>query len=334
MFFLIHSIAGMAQAPIIQPGAPGEVSRELRADEAIEIANTSHSPADARFMQDMIPHHNQAMEMAALVADRTNRQELIDIAGRINASQADEIEFMQQWLRDRGEHVPEPTAHDAMHTSHKMAGMASPERMAELAESKGTGFDRLFLKLMITHHEGAVTMVEELLEQPGAAYDPVLFEFTTDVTNDQTAEIERMNALLVSLSDDPRAGLAAGFDDAGQAISNLELVASLPRPAGFFDPANPAELPPTHLQPEAAEPEGQEGADAPGDDDEETEEDEGEDYERYPLLSFSNTDMAFAGDVLVAGSYHGFNVYRLQDDGVPALMSSIVSADSKVSART
>jgi uncharacterized protein (DUF305 family) len=324
MFFLIHSIAGMAQAPIIQPGAPGEVSRELRADEAIEIANTSHSPADARFMQDMIPHHNQAMEMAALVADRTNRQELIDIAGRINASQADEIEFMQQWLRDRGEHVPEPTAHDAMHTSHKMAGMASPERMAELAESKGTGFDRLFLKLMITHHEGAVTMVEELLEQPGAAYDPVLFEFTTDVTNDQTAEIERMNALLVSLSDDPRAGLAAGFDDAGQAISNLELVASLPRPAGFFDPANPAELPPTHLQPEAAEPEGQEGADAPGDDDEETEEDEGEDYERYPLLSFSNTDMAFAGDVLVAGSYHGFNVYRLQDDGVPALMSSIV----------
>ena len=324
VFLTGWAAAGMAQAPIIQPGAPGEVSRELRADEAIEIANTSHSPADARFMQDMIPHHNQAMEMAALVADRTNRQELIDIAGRINASQADEIEFMQQWLRDRGEHVPEPTAHDAMHTSHKMAGMASPEQMAELAESKGTGFDRLFLTLMITHHEGAVTMVEELLEQPGAAYDPVLFEFTTDVTNDQTAEIERMNALLVSLSDDPRAGLAAGFDDAGQAISNLELVASLPRPAGFFDPANPAELPPTHLQPEAAEPEGQEGADAPGDDDEETEEDEGEDYERYPLLSFSNTDMAFAGDVLVAGSYHGFNVYRLQDDGVPALMSSIV----------
>ena len=324
VFLTGWAAAGMAQAPIIQPGAPGEVSRELRADEAIEIANTSHSPADARFMRDMIPHHHQAMEMAALVADRTNRQELIDIAGRINASQADEIEFMQQWLRDRGEHVPEPTAHGAMHTSHKMAGMASPEQMAELAESKGTGFDRLFLTLMITHHEGAVTMVEELLKQPGAAYDPVLFEFTTDVTNDQTAEIERMNALLVSLSDDPRAGLAAGFDDAGQAISNLELVASLPRPAGFFDPANPAELPPTHLQPEAAEPEGQEGADAPGDDGEETEEDEGEDYERYPLLSFSNTDMAFAGDVLVAGSYHGFNVYRLQDDGVPALMSSIV----------
>ena len=77
-------------------------------------------------------------------------------------------------------------------------------------------------------------MVEELLEQPGAAYDPVLFEFTTDVTNDQTAEIERMNALLVGLSDDPRAGLSAGFDDAGQALMNLELVATLPKPPGFI----------------------------------------------------------------------------------------------------
>ena len=149
--------------------------------------------------------------MAALVAERTNRPELIDVAGRINTSQSDEIEFMQQWLRDRGEQVPEPSAHDAMHTSHTMAGMATPEQMAELAASKGTDFDRLFLELMITHHEGAVTMVEELLEQPGAAYDPVLFEFTTDVTNSQSTEIERMNALLVGLSPDPRATLTAGF---------------------------------------------------------------------------------------------------------------------------
>ena len=96
----------------------------LSAEEAIEIANTSYSPDDVQFMQDMIPHHNQAVQMAALVADRTNRQELDDVAGRINASQEDEIDFMQQWLRERGEQVPEPTAHDAMHTSHKMAGMA------------------------------------------------------------------------------------------------------------------------------------------------------------------------------------------------------------------
>ena len=229
----------MAQVPIIKPGAPGDPARELSAEEAIKIADTSYSPADAQFMQDMIPHHHQALEMAALVADRTNRPELIDVAGRINVSQGDEIEFMQQWLRERGEQVPDPTDHEAMHTDHTMAGMATPEQMAELAESESTAFDRLFLTLMITHHEGAVTMVEELLEQPGSAYDPVLFEFTTNVTNDQTAEIERMNALLVGLSTDPRAGLAAGLDDAGQALSNLKLLVSLPKPAGFFDPRNP-----------------------------------------------------------------------------------------------
>ncbi len=301
------------EAPIIHPGAPGTPAQELSAEQAIEIANSSYSPDDVKFMQDMIPHHHQAIEMAALVADRTNRPELVDVAGRINASQNDEIEFMQQWLQQRGEPVPEPTAHDTMHTTHKMAGMATPEQMAELAASEGTDFDRLFLSLMITHHEGAVKMVEKLLEQPGAAYDSVLFEFTTAVTNDQNAEIERMNALLVSLSSDPRAGLKAGLDDAGQAILNLALVGTLPKPPGFFDPRNPGELPSQYLPTDAEE--------AAADDEEVP---LAEDDERYPLLSFSNTDMAFAGDVLVAGSYHGFNVYRLPEDGLPKLLSSVV----------
>ena len=312
------SIALAQEAPIIQPGAPGEPVRELSAEDAVKIADTSYSPADARFMSDMIPHHHQALQMAELVADRTNNPELIDVAGRINASQGDEIEFMQSWLRDRGEPVSDPTAHDAMHTHHSMAGMATPKQMAELAASEGIAFDRLFLALMIRHHEGAVTMVEDLLEQPGSAYDPILFEFTNDVTNDQTTEIERMNALLVSLSDDPRAGLKAGLYDAGEAISNLELTASLRKPAGFVDPSNPAELPPSRLkkeEEEAAE-DGEEGA--------EDEDAKGEDDERAPLLSFSNTDMAFADDVMVAGSYHGFNVYRLGDGGLPQLLSSVV----------
>ena len=307
VILLIHATAGLAQdAPIIQPGAPGESARVLTAEEAIEIAVTSHSPDDVLFMQDMIPHHNQAVQMSELVADRTNLPELVDVSGRIDASQLDEIEFMQQWLRERGERIPDPTAHEAMHTTHKMAGMASPEQMAELAELNGTAFDRLFLTLMITHHEGAVTMVKELLEQPGSAYDPVLFEFTTDITNDQATEIERMNALLVSLSSDPRAGLAAGFRDAGEALMNLELVASLLKPPGFFDPENPSEMPPM----------------MPQDDDDEEEDDEL--TERASLLSFANTDMAFSGDVLVTGSYHGFNIYRLQEDGVPKLFSSVV----------
>jgi uncharacterized protein (DUF305 family) len=298
-------------APIVQPGAPGEPSQLLSAEQAISIAGTSYSPDDVRFMQDMIPHHHQALEMAALVAERTNRPELVDVAGRIEASQQDEIEFMQQWLRERGERVPDPSAHHAMHIEHRMAGMASPEQMAELAAADGAAFDSLFLRLMITHHEGAVTMVEELAKQPGAAFDPVLFEFTNDIVNDQSVEIERMNALLVGLSDDPRAGLAAGFADAGEAIHNLELVASLPRPTGFFDPDNPGELPP----------------EPPADEDEDADEEEEQPTEsekRAPLLSFANTDMAFFDDVLVAGSYHGFNIYRLQDDGAPILLSSVV----------
>ena len=306
IFLFSQSAISVADTPIIQPGAPGEPVRELNAEEAIAIANTSFSSADSQFMQDMIPHHHQAIEMAALVADRTNRPELIDVAGRINASQDDEIRFMQDWLRSRGEPVPDPTAHHAMHTTHMMAGMATPEQMAELAAAEGTAFDRLFLTLMIAHHEGAVRMVEELLELPGSAYDAVLFEFTSDITNDQTAEIERMHALLIGLSDDPRANLAAGLHDAGQAISNLRLVTALPRPTGFFDPKNPAELPGHLLS------------------DENEDDDIDADSERSPLLSFSNTDMAFAGDVLVAGSYHGFNAYRLQDNGVPELLSSVV----------
>jgi len=282
VFLLCQATIAMAQeTPIIQPGAPGESARDLTAEEAIEIANTSYSPDDAQFMKDMIPHHNQAMQMAELVADRTNLAELNDVAGRINASQEDEISFMQQWLRERGEPVPEPTAHDAMHTSHKMAGMASPE---------------------------------ELLELPGSAYDPVLFQFTDDVTNDQTTEIERMNAILVSLSTDARAGLSPGFEDAGQAIMNMELVATLPKPPGFFDPENPAGLP-------LAKP--VEDSDESKEVDEQSVDDT-EWGERSPLLSFSNTDMAFAGDKLVTGSYHGFNVYELQEDGIPELYSSIV----------
>ena len=318
----VVAVSSLAQAPIVQPGAPGDQPRQLSAAEAIELAHTGYTGVDVQFMQDMIPHHHQALEMAALVADRTNRQELLDVAGRINASQADEIAFMQSWLAERGEDVPGPNAHDAMHTSHRKAGMASPEQLAALAAAEGTDFDRSFLQLMITHHEGAVTMVEELLEQPGSAYEPTLFEFTTDVTNDQNAEIERMNALLVSISADPRAGLKAGFEDAGEAILNLELVASLPKPPGFYDPENPADLPLERLAALAGEPvaAGNETEDA----EEEKEEEESDDNERGPLLSFANTDMAFRDDVMVVGSYHGFNVYRLRDDGVPQLTASVV----------
>ena len=329
--------AGTALAqdvPIVQPGAPGEAARELSADEAVAIAGNSYSPDDVKFMQDMIPHHHQAVQMSALVEDRTNREEIIDLAGRIDASQADEIDFMQGWLRERGETAPEPTDHHSMHISHEMAGMATPEQMEELAAATGTDFDRLFLELMIPHHEGAVTMVEDLHEKPGSAYDPVLFEFTNDIVSDQTAEIERMNALVASLSEDPRATLAAGFRDAGEAIWNLTKVASLPKPPGFFDPENPAGVPPIvsggdedEMSDHSEHADAHEGHDMGDDADprDDGQSNEGTEWgERSPLLSFSNSDMAFSGDTLFVGNYHGVNLYDIGDEGVPEHLSSLV----------
>ncbi|MEM1080935.1 MAG: DUF305 domain-containing protein, partial [Pseudomonadota bacterium] len=324
---LLVPIAVTADAPIIQPGAPGEASSQLSADAATAIAASRHSRADVRFMQDMIPHHHQATEMAALVADRTNWPPLVEIAGRIDAAQADEIEFMQGWLTDRGLQAPVPSHHHAMHMHHDMAGMATPEQMAELAASEGVEFDRLFLELMIVHHQGAITMVDDLLEQPDSAQDQTLFDFTTDIVNDQTAEIEQMNEMLEQISPDPRAQLSAGVFDAGTAIANLELIASLPRPAGFFDPANPGELPERRLAELNSVAAVDTHANAASDDEkieENVDEEEDEDDQRRPPLSFANTDMAFAGDVLIAGSYHGFNSYRLGERGVPELISSVV----------
>jgi uncharacterized protein (DUF305 family) len=333
------SVAFAQAAPIVQPGAPGQDSRDLSAEEAVKLAGSSYTRADVRFMQDMIVHHAQAVAMAELVADRTNTEEIVAIAGRIEASQDDEIKFMREWLAERGE--PEQMAMMAGHDHSKhpvMMGMATPEQMQALAEAEGAEFDRQFLTLMIAHHEGALDMVEKLLAQPGSAADPILFRFIGDVENDQKTEVERMDVLLAGLSPDPRAGLAAGFDDAGEAISNLRLVASLRKPAGFFNPDNPADLRPAIPPREEEMEEGEEGeAEAEAEEVAAAEEDdetptrmEGDEEsltqfaERSPLLDFANTDMAFFDDIMVAGNYHGFNIYRLGEDGVPALMSSVV----------
>lgn len=318
---------------IVQPGAPGQASKALTAEDAVNIADNRFSPDDVRFMQDMIPHHFQATEMAALVEGRTNNSDLIEVAGRITASQADEIAFMRDWLLERGEKAPDPAAHAngehkghgatqiKTHMTHAMMGMASPAQMEALAAAEGVDFDKLFLQLMIRHHEGAIDMVERLLQQPGSAYDPTLFEFATGITNDQTAEITQMNAVFAGLSEDPRAGLKPGFRDAGEAIANLTKIAALAKPRGFFDAENPADLPPVIASDASADDE----ADADDRDDGEESANENTRWgSRSPLLSFANTDMAFAGDVMVAGNYHGFNVYKLADDGTPKLYSSVV----------
>ena len=327
----VAAAASAQQAPIVQPGAPGQAPKVLSADEAVQVSQTRFSPDDVRFMQLMVAHHRQAVDMVALVKERTNRPAILDLAGRIDAAQADEIEFMRGWLRERGLGAEGPHAAHAAHAPD-MPGMATPEQMAALAASKGVAFDRLFVELMIRHHDGALKMVEDLLEQPGSAYDPVLFDFTSDVTSEQKAEIKRMNALLAEISEEPRSGLKAGFRDAGQAARNLALLGSLPKPPGFYDRDNPAGLPPPKPAKEAEPADGAapgRGAAAAAEaptaaqraDDGET---DAEVSERSPFLNFANTDMAFSGDLLAVGSYHGFNLYRLGTQGMPRLISSVV----------
>ena len=304
------------EAPIVLPGAPGAEPRVIDAAEAIALSDTRFSPADVSFMQGMIVHHQQAVDMAKLVRQRTNNEAVLKTADRIEAGQKDEMEFMRTWLEDRNLDV----AMQGMgHAHHTMKGMASPEQMRELAAANGTAFDRLFLELMVAHHLGAVDMVDELHGVSGSAYDPVMYEFTNDVVSDQRSEIDRMNATLATLSTDPRATLKPGFRDAGEAISNMRHVVALQKPAGFFDPENPAQLQPIKERDKSKD-EANNTSSRDGDE----EKDEPQFGERGSLLSFAFTDMAFSGDMMVAGSYHGFNAYRLGQDGVPQLISSVV----------
>ena len=293
-------------APIIQPGMPGSPSKILDADEATKISNTSYISADVEFLQGMIVHHEQAIVMSNMADERTNNKTIIDLAKRIDVSQEDEINFMESWLKQRNEYMNK--MQDKHHMHMGMVGMATPKQLNDLRNSNSTDFDRLFLQLMITHHEGALEMVEELKKYPGNAYDPVLNEFVSDLVNDQGVEIERMNGILVSLSNDPRSGLAAGLFIADEAILNMELITSLRKPTGFFDPENPEEK----------------GSEDLTEDNENKTTAEISRSLRSPMLSFANTDMAFRDDILVAGSYHGFNIYKLNKDGIPNLISSVV----------
>ncbi|MEX0964244.1 MAG: DUF305 domain-containing protein [Pseudohongiellaceae bacterium] len=312
------SAAVQAQVPIIQPGAPGQPGRVISAEEASDLANISYSLGDIQFLRGMIPHHAQAKEMSALAADRTNNTMVLAVAERITLSQDDEISMMQGWLRDQG---LEATPEDAHHAPGfmLMKGMLSDEQMAELAAASGPEFDRLYLEYMIDHHQGALEMVETLLDQRGSVQDPLLYEFTSDVTSDQTSEIERMDLLLASFNPDPRVGLAAGFRDAGEAALNMQLVASLPKPAGFFDPERPSGLSARRLKELEEQAANGNAAETPA----EEEEDENSDP-RPALLSFSNTDLLFSGNYMVAGNYHGFNTYDISNARSPRHVASVV----------
>ena len=304
---MVLSSAEIASSPVIvQPGQPGSASKIIDAQTAINIADTSYTLDDVLFLQQMIPHHEQAILLSTLAPDRTNSESILDLAKRIESSQHDEILFMKDWLGSRGE-----DSHHIKISNHhmKMMGMATKTQIEELSALNGFSFDDLFLRLMIAHHRGAIQMVEHLKNQPGSAFDQVLNDFVSDLDNDQAVEIERMNLLLTNLSEDPRVNLSSGLFHADEAILNLTKVSSLKKPAGFYDPGN-------------IEGDGMENLDE--DQNEKRTIEEMSSNRRYPMLSFSNTDMAFKDNILVAGNYHGFNIYSLQNPETPQLLSSVI----------
>ncbi len=190
-----------AQPPptLIQPGAPGQASKPIGAAQATDLSKVQYTQADVKFMQGMIGHHSQAVEMVALLKQNTSWDDMRKLGLRIEVSQEDEIKMMQTWLKMRGQALPDPHAH---HTpGGMMPGMLTMEEMARLGAVKGPEFDRLFLEGMIKHHGGAITMVDELFATPGAGQDGDIYAFASDVVADQKMEIDRMGAMLATVKE-------------------------------------------------------------------------------------------------------------------------------------
>lgn len=184
---------------VVQPGAPGRPSKVLPF--STKGVLPPRSSADVDFMQGMILHHAQAVEMTAMIASHTDNKDLHSLGARISSSQSDEIKFMKRWLATRGQSVPSPRADmPGMDMSHDtmglMPGMLTPEQMDALRKAKGAEFDHLFLVGMIQHHGGALTMVKDLFDTAGAGQDAELFDFATDADNTQRAEIRIMETML------------------------------------------------------------------------------------------------------------------------------------------
>jgi uncharacterized protein (DUF305 family) len=187
-----------ASPPVVQPGAPGEAPRVLSPGSVADLPRPGYTAADVTFMQGMIGHHQQAIEMTDLLKTRTRNPDMQKLALRIEVSQADEIKMMQRWLEVRGQEIPSLHAMH-MHGATLMPGMLTAEEMARLAAASGPEFDRLFLEGMIKHHGGALTMVQELFATRGAGQESEIFAFASDVDADQRMEIERMAGMLKEL---------------------------------------------------------------------------------------------------------------------------------------
>jgi uncharacterized protein (DUF305 family) len=211
LVFGVASAAGLASAVrgreqseppkpvVVQPGAPGQPSKTLPSSTRAKLP--PRSEADVKFMQGMIMHHAQAVEMTALIPSHTENKELRLLGAKISSSQSDEIKMMKRWLATRGERVPmAPHKMTGMDMTGEamplMPGMLSFEQMEALRKAQGAEFDRLFLTGMIQHHQGALTMVKDLFDTAGAGQDADLFNFATDADNSQRAEIRIMQGML------------------------------------------------------------------------------------------------------------------------------------------
>jgi uncharacterized protein (DUF305 family) len=193
-----------AKPVVVQPGAPGAPGKTLPSSTRATLPPLSE--ADVEFMQGMIMHHAQAVEMTAMIPTHTQNKNLNSLGARISSSQSDEIKFMKRWLATRGEPLAKPIpempgmdmshenmAHDSMTL---MPGMLTPKQMDALRKAKDAEFDHLFLVGMIQHHNGALTMVKDLFDTAGAGQDAELFNFATDADNSQRAEIRIMQNML------------------------------------------------------------------------------------------------------------------------------------------
>ena len=198
----VNTAAGVDSPPppIVQPGAPGQASKVITADQASDLSQVQYVGADIKFMQGMIGHHAQALEMVELLKTRSASEDMKKLALRIELSQDDEIKMMQGWLQVRGQQVPNRNAMHA-HGATLMPGMLTPDEMKQLADATGAEFDRLFLQGMIKHHGGALSMVANLLASPGAAQESEVFAFVSDVEADQRMEIDRMGAMLAHIKE-------------------------------------------------------------------------------------------------------------------------------------
>ena len=193
------STTGGTQAgnPILQPGAPGQQTKTITTAQATDLSKVQATAADIKFMQGMIGHHAQAVEMVDLLEKNTTTPAMKLLGMRIKLSQEDEMKMMRKYLEDRGAEIPGPHAHHE--PGGFMPGMLTSEEMAALGAARDKEFDRLFLRGMIRHHGGALRMVQDLFDTPGAGQEGGIFAFASDVEADQKMEIERMGLMLKEL---------------------------------------------------------------------------------------------------------------------------------------